>query len=121
MSGPTNQGGYPPLQPGQQPTPEQIQAMQRQLAIDAQKNGMTVPEFIEFLKKKQAEAQQMAQQQGSQPQQPQPIQPGPPNPAAIAVAKFLQSQDLKPRTCILNGQRKNMFKGKQRWENIASA
>jgi translocation protein SEC62 len=94
--------------------------MQKQLAIDAQKNGMTVPEFIEFLKKKQAEAQrQQQQQQGGQPQQPQPIQPGPPNPAAIAVAKFLQSQDLKPRTCILNGQRKNMFKGKQRWENIA--
>jgi translocation protein SEC62 len=98
------------------PTPEQIQAMQRQIAIDAQKNGMTVPEFIEFIKKKQAEAQQMAlqqqQQQAGQPQQaPQPIQPGPPNPTAIAVAKFLQSQDLKPRTCILNDQRKNMFKG----------
>jgi translocation protein SEC62 len=102
--------GPPP--PGQQPTQAQIQAMQRQLAIDAEKNGMTVPEFIEFLKKKQKEAQ-MAQQQGGQPAQgqPQPINPGPPNPAALAVAKFLKSQDLKTRTCILNGQRKDMFKG----------
>jgi hypothetical protein len=106
-------GGGPPL-PGQQPTPAQIQAMQRQLAIDAEKNGMTVPQFIEFIKKKQQEAQ-MAQQQGGQQQQqqgqPQPITPGPPNPAALALAKFLKSQDLKPRTCILNGVRKDMFKG----------
>lgn len=98
--------------PGQQPSPAQIQAMQRQLAIDAEKNGMTVPEFIEFLKKKQQEAQ-MAQQQGGQQgqQQPQPIQPGPPKPEALAVAAFLKGQDLKPRTCILSGQRKDMFKG----------
>jgi translocation protein SEC62 len=103
--------GRPPL-PGQQPTPAQIQAIQRQLAIDAEKNGMTVPQFIEFIKKKQAEAQQQgAQQQQGQPQ-PQPINPGPPNPAALALAKFLRSQDLKPRTCILNGVRKDMFKGK---------
>jgi translocation protein SEC62 len=77
-----------------------------------------------MLKKQQMErAQQHAQQQqqqgggGGGPQgqpqrQPQPITPGPPNPAAIAVANFLKSQDLKPRTCILNGQRKDMFKGK---------
>ena len=29
--------------------------MQRQLAVDAEKNGMTVPQFIEFIKKKQQE------------------------------------------------------------------
>jgi translocation protein SEC62 len=28
------------------PSPEQIAAMQRQLAIDAEKMGMTVPQFI---------------------------------------------------------------------------
>lgn len=28
------------------PSPEQIAAMQRQLAIDAEKAGMSVPEFI---------------------------------------------------------------------------
>jgi translocation protein SEC62 len=120
-------GGVPPLQPGQQPTPAQIAAMQQQLAKDAAANGMTVPQFIQFIKQKQMEAMQAAQQQqqqeggggGGQPPQgqPQPIQPGPPNPAAIAVAKFLRSQDLKPRTCILNGQRKDMFKG---WLTIAS-
>jgi translocation protein SEC62 len=80
----------------------------------------------------QAAAQQQAQQQGGgheghnhphphphphpqqgQPQQgqPQPITPGPPNPKGLAVAKFLRSQDLKPRTSILNGERKDMFKG----------
>lgn len=117
---------------GQRPTPEQIQAMQRQLAIDAEKNGMTVPEFIEHIKK-QAQAQQMrmrqaqAQQQaggqapGHDHQHPhppqegqgraQPITPGPPNPKALAVANFLRGQELKPRTCILNGERKDMFKG----------
>lgn len=118
------QGGAPfKLQPGQKPSPEQIAMMQRQLAIDAEKNGMTVPEFIERLKA-QAMAQQQAQQRaaaagqhgGAQPpaqqQQQQPITPGPPKPEALAVANFLKSQDLKPRTCILNGQRKDMFKGK---------
>lgn len=106
-------------------------AMQQQLARDAEKAGMTVPQFIEHLKK-QAQEQQarmqamQQQQQGGQPPQqhqhqhqqgppqagqPQPIVPGPPNPVAIALAKFLRSQDLKPRTCILNGDRKDMFKG----------
>ncbi|KFY07914.1 hypothetical protein V492_06707 [Pseudogymnoascus sp. VKM F-4246] len=119
-------GGPPPLQPGQQPTPEQIQMMQRQLAADAEKQGVSVPEFIEMLKKQQQQRQQQMQQQQQQQQgggggappanaqrQPQPITPGPPNPAAIAVANFLKSQDLKPRTCILNDQRKDMFKVKR--------
>jgi translocation protein SEC62 len=114
-------GVRPPL-PGQQPTHAQIQAMQRQLAIDAEKNGMTVPQFIEFLKKKQQEAQ-IAQQQGGRQQQgqPQPINPGPPNPAALAVAKFLKSQDLKERTCLLNQQRKPMFKGQSALSSPLSA
>jgi translocation protein SEC62 len=102
---------------GQKPTPEQIQAMQRQLAIDAQKNGMTVPQFVEKLKaqaiaQQQAQQQAAAQQQAQQQQQQQPIQPGPPKPEALAVANFLKKQDLKVRTCILNGQRKDMFKGR---------
>lgn len=44
-----------------------------------------------------------------------PAQPGvpQPTPAALAVAKFLKSQDLKMRTCILNGQRKDLFKVKR--------
>jgi translocation protein SEC62 len=112
------QGPQVRLQPGQQPTPDQIAAMQKQLEIDAKKNGMTVPQFIAKLKE-QALVQQQQQQQAAQRQQgqaqqqgQQPITPGPPNPAAIAVANFLKGQDLKMRTCILNGQRKDMFKGK---------
>jgi len=117
QQGPQGPGPQIRLQPGQQPTPEQIAAMQRQIAIDAQKAGMTVPQFVEKLKQQalaqqQAQAQQQAsQQQQAQAQQQQPINPGPPNPAAIAVANFLKGQDLKMRTCILNGQRKDMFKG----------
>jgi translocation protein SEC62 len=108
-------------QPGQQPTPEQIQQMQRQLAAEAQKRGLTVQQYIEQLKAQamqqhQAQQAQMrAQQQQAQQQQQQggqqPIQPGPPNPAALAVANFLKSQDLKPRTVILDEKRKDMFRG----------
>lgn len=120
------------MHPGQMPgmpSPEQIAAMQRQLAIDAEKAGMTVPQFIEHLKRQAMEQQQarmqaMQQQQAQgggghqhphphQQGQPQPIVPGPPNPIAIALANFLRSQDLKPRTCILNGERKDMFRGAQ--------
>ena len=52
-------------------------------------------------------------QTATTPGSAQPITPGPPNPAALAVATFLKNQDLKMRTCILNGQRKDMFKGKK--------
>ncbi|KAL5340776.1 translocation protein Sec62-domain-containing protein [Aspergillus crustosus] len=55
-----------------------------------------------------------------QPGQPQtrtqqvPVNPNnPKDPKAIAVAKFLRSQNLKNRTCILDGQRKDMFKVKR--------
>jgi translocation protein SEC62 len=115
------------LQPGQQPTPEQIQAMQRQLAIEAQKNGMTVPQYVEQLKAqamrqhmmqqqqmRQQQMQQQQMQQQQQQQQQQPITPGPPKPEAIAVANFLQSQDLKVRTCVFQEKRKDMFKGNSR-------
>ena len=169
--------GMPP--PGQGgPTPEQVAQMQRAMAAEAQRRGMTpqafqaqqkaaieaeaakqglsVPEFVQRLRmqamaqQRQMQAQQQGQagqagqpgqtgqmpppgqpgqppqpgQPGQPPQQHQhqhppqpqpgqqvPIQPGPPNPQAIAVAQWLQGQDLKTRTCILNGQRKTMFKG----------
>lgn len=71
---------------------------------------MSVPEFVK--KMQQAQQAQQQQAQAAQQQQQQPITPGPPNPAALAVANFLRSQDLKLRTCILDGQRKDMFKGK---------
>jgi translocation protein SEC62 len=119
--------------PGQRPTPEQIAEIQRRIAEDAEKAGMSVPEFVEHIKRQAQEhqARMRAAQQAGQPvgppgqhqhphpppgaQQgrPQPIVPGPPNPAALALAKFLRGQDLKPRTCILNGQRRDMFKVKR--------
>ena len=107
-------------QPGQQPTPEQIQMMQRQLAAEAEKHGISVQEYVQRLKAQamaqhqaQMQAQMQAQQQQQQQQQQQPIQPGPPKPEAIAVANFLKSQDLKPRTVIHDEKRKDMFKGKR--------
>ncbi len=112
-------------------TPQQFQVWQRQqIEADAKKAGMTVEQYINNLKqqaianhqRQQQMAQQMAQQQAAAQQsgQPQaqgqagqqvPITPGPPDPKSIAVAKWLRGQDLKSRTCILNGQRKDMFKG----------
>jgi translocation protein SEC62 len=99
--------------------------MQAQLAAEAQKAGLTVPQYVERLKAQAMQQhqmrQQMAQQPGSQqqsqpgaqPGQQVPIQPGPPKPEAIAVAKFLQSQNLKSRTCIFQEKRKDMFKVKR--------
>jgi len=107
---------------------EQRQQMQA-IAEEAKKLGITPQQFV---MQKQREAQeQMArqqQQQGAQPGQ-SPQQGGPPpgqqqqvqqiplnqgvvaKPEALAMAKFLQSQNLKTRTVILDGQRREMFKG----------
>lgn len=132
--------GPPP--PGQQPSPQQMAAMQQQLAVEAQKRGMTPQQFQHWQRqqiendakkagmtfeqyvtklKQQAYEQHMAQQQAAQQSaQPQaqgqagehvPITPGAPDPKALALAKWLRGQDLKSRTCILNGQRKDMFRG----------
>jgi translocation protein SEC62 len=113
------------LTPGQQPTPEQIQAIQKHFREDAVRMGITYEEYVERLKaaaaaqhqaqmQAQAQAQAQAQQQaggGGGGGGQQPIQPGPPKPEALAVAKYLMSQDLKMRTCIFNGARKDMFRG----------
>jgi translocation protein SEC62 len=104
-------------QPGQQPTPEQMQMIQRQLAIEAEKHGISVQEYVQRLKAQamaQHQAQMAAQQRAQQQQQQQPIQPGPPKPEAIAVANWLKSQDLKPRTVIHDEKRKDMFRGEIR-------
>ncbi|KAK4553735.1 Translocation protein S62 [Recurvomyces mirabilis] len=126
---PPQQGGPPPgmpqfqLQPGQQPTPEQIRAMQQQIAAEAQKAGLSIPEYIERVKQQamrnqqmQMQQQQMQQQQqggGARPGQQVPIAPGPPKPEALAMAAFLRNQDLKMRTCIFQEKRKDMFKVKR--------
>jgi len=110
-------------------TPQQFQAAQRaQLEADAKKAGLSFDQYINQLKQQAFEnhqrQQQLAQQQAAagqqqppgSPQQGQPqqvpINPGAPDPTAIALAKWLRGQDLKTRTCILNGQRKDMFRGK---------
>nr|POE94668.1 translocation protein sec62 [Quercus suber] len=130
--GPPPQGGpMPGFQfgaPGQQPSPEQIRMMQQQLANEAQKAGMSVPQYVERLKQQAFQQHQLRQQQaqqqggqpggpapagGAQPGQQVPIQPGPPKPEALALAKFLRGQDLKPRTCILQEKRKDMFRVKR--------
>ncbi|KAK0507574.1 hypothetical protein JMJ35_010097 [Cladonia borealis] len=120
-------------------TPQQFQAMQRQeLEAQARKEGLTFQQYIEKLRsqalenhKRQVEMQQQqAAQQTQQAQgQPQvqgqqgqqvPIAPGAPDPKAQALAKWLRSQDLKTRTCILNGQRKDMFRVKRALRAIES-
>jgi translocation protein SEC62 len=145
-NGPRPMGMPPNFQP---PTPEQMAQIQQRLQMEAQRAGMSVPQYVEQLKAQAAAQQQarmqMMQQQAAQggppgqpqhqhqhgpghdhdhshshphphqhgpPQgQPQPIQPGPPTPQALALAKWLKNQQLKPRTCILNGERKDMFRG----------
>lgn len=116
-------------------TPQQfIQMQQQKLAEEAAKAGMTPQAYLQMKQQEaiqmqqQAQAQAQAQAQGQQPangQPPQGPQPGQPQlqridltkpveakPDALAVAKFLRSQDLKLRTCVFDGQRKDMFKGK---------
>ena len=144
MASPGNQSGGP--------SPQQIAAMQQQVALEAQKRGISPQEFQaqqrkaleeearkaglpmneyisrikqqawEAHQRQQQQQQQLAQQQANGqvgPGQPQtqggqgqqvPIQPGAPDPKALALAKWLRGQNLKTRTCILNGQRKDMFK-----------
>ena len=106
-------------------TPQQFQQWQRQqIENDAKKAGMTFEQYVNKLKQ-QAYEQHLSQQQQQQQQQQQspppqaqgqtsqqvPITPGAPDPKALALAKWLRGQDLKSRTCIVNGQRKDMFRG----------
>lgn len=116
-SGPPQEGGFSipiPVGPnGERPTPEQIRQIQQQLAAEAEKHGISIQEYVQRLRQ-QAMAQQQAQmeaQQRAQQQQQQPIQPGPPKPEAIAVADWLKSQELKPRTVLHDEKRKDMFRG----------
>jgi translocation protein SEC62 len=96
-----------------------MQAHQKQM--EAQQQGQASPQG-EGQQQQQQEGQQNQHAQQSAPQQQVqqqthqvPVQPGQPaDPKALAVANFLRSQNLKPRTCILDGQRKDMFKGMSR-------
>jgi hypothetical protein len=103
---------------GQQPTPEQIRQIQMQLTAEAEKLGISVQEYVQRLREQamaQQQAQMRAQQEAQQQQQQQqPIQPGPPKPEAIAVANWLKTQELKPRTVVHDEKRKDMFRGESR-------
>ena len=109
-------------------TPQQFQAWQRQqIEADAKKAGLSFDQYINQLKQQALEnhnrqqqlaQQQQAAQQSGQPQVQQgqsgeqvPITPGAPDPKTLALAQWLRGQNLKARTCILNGQRKDMFRG----------
>ena len=104
----------------QQPSGHQIQMMQQQLAAEAAKHEMTIEQYIAYLKVQAIKHAQAQQDQKAQKQQQSDDEtresvslsnPGTPSPEALAMAKWLRGQDLKTRTCILNGQRKDMFKG----------
>ncbi|PWY74380.1 translocation protein [Aspergillus heteromorphus CBS 117.55] len=115
-------------------TTEQYVAQLRMRALAAHQRQ------VEAQRIAHAQAQAQAQAQGSQspaqpgqnlpaPPQPQPQQmtrqvpvnpSNPPDPKAIAVAQFLQSQNLKTRTCIMDGQRKQLFKVKRAIRAIES-
>lgn len=112
-------------------TPEQYVAQLRMRALQAHQQQMEAQrQAAQGGSPQPGQGQQPQQQQQpgqpGQPGQPQarqqpqpqqqthqvPVQPGQPaDPKALAVANFLRSQNLKPRTCILDGQRKDMFKG----------
>ncbi|KAB8235467.1 Translocation protein S62 [Aspergillus alliaceus] len=120
-------------------TPEEFAKQQReQLNAEAQKHGMTTEQYVTQLRMRALAAHQRQEAQRQGQGSPQPGQPGeegqqapqqsqpqqtthqvpvnpsnPPDPKAIAVAQFLRSQNLKPRTCIMDGQRKDMFKVKR--------
>ncbi|OJJ80549.1 Sec62 family protein translocation protein [Aspergillus glaucus CBS 516.65] len=119
-------------------TPEQFAQQQReQLAGEAQKHGLTTEQYLAQLRARAIAAHQKQlelQQQGQPSTRPPTQQPGqqqtttqvpvnpdnPPDPKAVAVAQFLRSQNLKPRTCIMDGQRKDMFKVKRAIRAIES-
>ncbi|KAL2370573.1 translocation protein Sec62 [Blastomyces gilchristii SLH14081] len=113
-------------------TPEEFSNMQRQqLAADAAKQGLTPEQYIAQLKARAIQQHQQQQQQqqqakhahehgGQHPQHVPMNSNAPPDPRAIAVAQFLKSQDLKPRTCILDGRRRELFKVKRAIRAIQS-
>ncbi|EFW17690.1 Translocation protein S62 [Coccidioides posadasii str. Silveira] len=131
-------------------TPEEFANMQRQqLTQEAAKRGMTPEQYINHLRAQAMHQHQMQKQQQSgenhdhnhnhshdhehehgqddhqhegccdhnhahQHQRQIPVKSGvPADPKALAVANFLRSQNLKTRTCILDGRRRELFKVKR--------
>jgi translocation protein SEC62 len=127
---------------GQQMTAEHIQAIKAHIQADAQRLGITPEDYLSQMQALQAKQQQQkaaGQHQhqdghghdhdhnhdhdhhdhdhghghGHENGHRQAVQPGPPKPEALAVAGFLRAQQLKPRTCIFQEKRKDMFRGGQ--------
>jgi translocation protein SEC62 len=109
-------------------TPAQFQAFQQQeIMKEAAKHNVTPQQYIQMMQAKamaehqrqqQAQAQQGQQGQGQGPRPGQQVQQQIPlngsveaKPEALALAKFLRKEDLKTRTCILEGIRRDMFRG----------
>ncbi|KAJ5519472.1 hypothetical protein N7453_001894 [Penicillium expansum] len=116
-------------------TPQQFAAKQReQLTADAAKLGLTTEQYVAQLRMRAMQAHQQQQKiQAEQQGQAAPEGQQAPSPApqqhqhtttqqvpAVAVANWLRSQNLKPRTCIMDGQRKDMFKVKRAIRAIES-
>jgi translocation protein SEC62 len=109
-------------------TPAQFQAFQQQeIMKEAAKHNITPQQYIQMMQAKamaehQRQQQAQAQQGQGQAQGPRPgqqVQQQIPlngsveaKPEALALAKFLRKEDLKTRTCILEGIRRDMFRGK---------
>ncbi|KAJ5526346.1 Translocation protein Sec62 [Penicillium frequentans] len=103
-------------------TPEALYKELQMEAMRAQQQGQGSPQPGQS-GQQQKPGQSPSPQQGPPQQQMQrvAVSPGQPvDPKALAVAKFLRSQTLKPRTCILNGERKDMFKVKRAMRALQS-
>ncbi|KAJ5522760.1 translocation protein Sec62-domain-containing protein [Penicillium frequentans] len=103
-------------------TPEALYKELQMEAMRAQQQGQGSPQPGQP-GQQQKPGQSPSPQQGPPQQQMQrvAVSPGQPvDPKALAVAKFLRSQALKPRTCILNGERKDMFKVKRAMRALQS-
>lgn len=104
---------FPPgmqLQPGQQPTPEQIRQIQAQIAAEAEKAGMSVPQFIERQKAAHAARMQQMQMQGQQPPTPEQIRAMQAQVAAeaekagLTVPQFIERQRAAAQAGMQPGQ-----------------
>ena len=107
-------------------TLEQFQTQQRAvIAAEAKAAGVTPQVYVASLRAKAlADMRQKSEANGetapnspnqeSSQQQRIPINnTGTPDPRALALAQWLRGQELKTRTCILGGERKDMFRGKE--------
>ncbi|KAJ5973096.1 Translocation protein Sec62 ascomycota [Penicillium vulpinum] len=98
-----------------------MQAHQQQQKLQAEQQAQAAAEGQQAPSPAPQQQQPPPQQHQHTTTQQVPVNPNnPPDPKAIAVANWLRSQNLKPRTCIMDGQRKDMFKVKRAIRAIES-